>query len=173
MWGREGGGEMFGGYTHKTSGFKTSGFKTSETSGLQNVRFTKCQVYKTSDLQNVRLQNVRFQNVLACKYFKTSVFKEIHWPHLHVVDFHKVCYWTGLTRLTSIKFYTSVAAMLRRGDRGKVIMTEFSSIFKHSYYLRIFFNSRYYCLFSQVISKIDTLFTSIRNANLAISILFV
>ncbi len=34
-------------YTHKTSGFKTSGFKTfgfktSETSGLQNVRFTKC-----------------------------------------------------------------------------------------------------------------------------------
>jgi hypothetical protein len=39
------------GYTHKmsgfkTSGFKTSGFKTSETSGLQNVRFTKCQVYK-------------------------------------------------------------------------------------------------------------------------------
>ncbi len=43
-------------YTHKTSGFKTSGFKTSETSGLQNVRFTKCQVYKTSGLQNVRLQ---------------------------------------------------------------------------------------------------------------------
>ncbi len=46
-------------YTHKTSGFKTSGFKTSgfktsETSGLQNVRFTKRQVYKMSDLQNVR-----------------------------------------------------------------------------------------------------------------------
>jgi hypothetical protein len=38
----------------KTSGFKTSGFKTSETSGLQNVRFTKCQVYKMSGLQNVR-----------------------------------------------------------------------------------------------------------------------
>jgi hypothetical protein len=36
------------GYTHKTSGFKTSGFKTSETSGLQNVRFTKPQVYKMS-----------------------------------------------------------------------------------------------------------------------------
>jgi hypothetical protein len=46
-------------YTHKTSGFKTlgfktSGFKTSETSGLQNVRFTKHQVYKMSGLQNVR-----------------------------------------------------------------------------------------------------------------------
>jgi hypothetical protein len=38
----------------KTLGFKTSGFKTSETSGLQNVRFTKLQVYKTSGLQNVR-----------------------------------------------------------------------------------------------------------------------
>jgi hypothetical protein len=36
-------------YTHKTSGFKTS-----ETSGLQNVRFTKRQVYKMSGLQNVR-----------------------------------------------------------------------------------------------------------------------
>jgi hypothetical protein len=32
----------------KTSGFKTSVFKTSETSGLQNVRFTKRQVFKTS-----------------------------------------------------------------------------------------------------------------------------
>ena len=46
-------------YTHKTSdfktsGFKTSGFKTSEMSGLQNVRFTKRQVYKMSGLQNVR-----------------------------------------------------------------------------------------------------------------------
>jgi hypothetical protein len=41
-------------YTHKASGFKTSGFKTSETSGLQNVRFTKRQVYKMSALQNVR-----------------------------------------------------------------------------------------------------------------------
>jgi hypothetical protein len=46
-------------YTHKTSGFKTSGFKTSgfktsETLGLQNVRFTKRQVYKMSGLQNVR-----------------------------------------------------------------------------------------------------------------------
>ncbi len=41
-------------YTHKTSGFKTSGFKTSETSGLQNIRFTKRQVYKMSVEQNVR-----------------------------------------------------------------------------------------------------------------------
>jgi hypothetical protein len=68
-------------YTHKTSGFKTSGFKTfgfktSETSGLQNVRFTKRHVYKTSGLQNVRLRNVRFQNVLTSKYFKTSVSKK-------------------------------------------------------------------------------------------------
>ncbi len=38
----------------KTSGFKTSGFKTSETSGLQNVSFSKRQVYKMSGLQNVR-----------------------------------------------------------------------------------------------------------------------
>jgi hypothetical protein len=38
----------------KTSGFKTSGFKTSETPGLQNVRFTKRQVYKMSGLQNIR-----------------------------------------------------------------------------------------------------------------------
>ncbi len=49
----------FLGYTHKTSGFKTPGFKTSdfktsETSGLQNGRFTKRQVYKMSGLQNVR-----------------------------------------------------------------------------------------------------------------------
>jgi hypothetical protein len=49
-------------YTHKTSvfktsGFKTSGFKMSETSGLQNVRFTKRQVYKMSGLQNVRSSN--------------------------------------------------------------------------------------------------------------------
>jgi hypothetical protein len=36
------------------SGFKTSGFKMSETSGLQNVRFTKHQVFKMAGLQNVR-----------------------------------------------------------------------------------------------------------------------
>ncbi len=42
---------MYFWYTHKTSGFIMSGFKTSETSGLQNVRVTKCQVYKTSGLQ--------------------------------------------------------------------------------------------------------------------------
>jgi hypothetical protein len=48
----------FSRYPHKTSGFKTSsiktsGFKTSEMSGLQNVSFTKCQVYKMSGRQNV------------------------------------------------------------------------------------------------------------------------
>jgi hypothetical protein len=48
-------------YTHKMSGFKTSGFKTSETSGLQNVRFTKSQVYKMSGLQTSGLQNIRLQ----------------------------------------------------------------------------------------------------------------
>jgi hypothetical protein len=45
---------MFIWYTHKTSGYNPSGFKTSEMSGLQNVRFTKRQVYKTSGRQNVR-----------------------------------------------------------------------------------------------------------------------
>ncbi len=61
------------GYTHKTSGFKTSGFKTSgfktsETSGFQNVRFTKCQVYKTSGLQNVRLQkNIHIYILYLCR----------------------------------------------------------------------------------------------------------
>jgi hypothetical protein len=57
----------------KTSGFKTSGCKISETSGLQkktsglqNVRFTKCQVYKTSGLQNVQLQkNINKHSVLV------------------------------------------------------------------------------------------------------------
>ncbi len=58
--------DVYSWYTHKTSGFKTSGFKTSETSGLQNVRFTKCQVYKTSGLQNVRWQkNIHIYSVLV------------------------------------------------------------------------------------------------------------
>ena len=58
-------------YTHKTSGFKTSGFITSETSGLQNVRFTKRQVYKMSGLQNVRsskrpvAKNIHIYSVLV------------------------------------------------------------------------------------------------------------
>ncbi len=53
-------------YTHKTSVFKTSGFKTSEMSGLQIVRFTKCQIYKTSGLQNVWLQkNIHICSVLV------------------------------------------------------------------------------------------------------------
>jgi hypothetical protein len=35
-------------------------------SGLQNVRFTKCQVYKTSGPQNVRLQkNIHKYSVLV------------------------------------------------------------------------------------------------------------
>ncbi len=89
--------ELRTGYTHKTSGFKTSGFKTSgfktsETSGLQNVRFTKCQVYKTSGLQNVRLQNVWFQNVLSSKYFKTSAFSKKAIDLTYGMGFHKVCY---------------------------------------------------------------------------------
>ncbi len=66
-------------YTHKTSGFKTSGFKTfgfktSVTSGLQNVRFTKCQVYKTSDLQNVRLQKKHPCIFCTCGCWKTRRF---------------------------------------------------------------------------------------------------
>ncbi len=53
-------------YTHKTSVFKRPSFKTSETSGLQNGRFTKCQVYKTSGLQNVRLpKNIHKYSVLV------------------------------------------------------------------------------------------------------------
>jgi hypothetical protein len=60
---------FFEGYTHKTSGFKTSGFKTSETSGLQNVRFTKRQVFKTS----------------CCK--KTS----IHILYLWLVEIRRFC----------------------------------------------------------------------------------
>jgi hypothetical protein len=68
-----------GRYFHKTSGFKTSGFNTSETTGLQNVKFTKHHVYKTSGLQNIRLQYARFQNVLTSKYFKTSGFKNVQY----------------------------------------------------------------------------------------------
>jgi hypothetical protein len=53
-------------YIHKTSGFKTSGYKTSETSDLQNVRFTKRQIYKTSGLQNVWLtKNILMYSVLV------------------------------------------------------------------------------------------------------------
>jgi hypothetical protein len=62
-------------YTHKTSGFKTSGFKTSETSGLQNVRFTKRQVYKTSGLQNVWLK-------------KTSLYILYLW----LVEIRRLCF---------------------------------------------------------------------------------
>ena len=54
--------KMFFWYTHKTSGFKTSGFKTSETSGLQNVSFTKRQVYKMSGLQNFKSSKLPVAN---------------------------------------------------------------------------------------------------------------
>ncbi len=61
----------------------------SETSGLQNFRFTKRQVYnqvyKMSCLQNVRLQNVRFQDVNTSKYYKMSAFKEICTLTYHVL----------------------------------------------------------------------------------------
>ncbi len=64
-------------YTHKTSGYKTSGFitsgfKTSETSGLQNVRFTKCQVYKTSGLQNVRPCKKHLCIFCTCGWWKSA-----------------------------------------------------------------------------------------------------
>jgi hypothetical protein len=64
--------QIFERYIHKTSGFKTSGFKTSETSGLQNVRFTKRQVYQTSGSQNVRFTNRQVFKTSGCK--KTSIY---------------------------------------------------------------------------------------------------
>ncbi len=73
------------GYTHKmsgfkTSGFKTSGFKTSETSGLQNVWFTKRQVYKTSGLQNGRFTKRQV-------YKKTSIYI----LYLSLVEIRRFC----------------------------------------------------------------------------------
>ncbi len=72
-------------YTHKTSGFKTSGFKTSgfktsETSGLQNVSFTKRQVYKTSGRQNVRSSKRPFAK-------KTSLYILYLW----LVEIRRFC----------------------------------------------------------------------------------
>jgi hypothetical protein len=59
-----------------------SGFKTSETSGLQNVRFTKRQLYKTSGLkpqgvktsglQNVRLQKKHPYIFCTCGWWKSA-----------------------------------------------------------------------------------------------------
>ncbi len=74
---------MFLRYTHKTSGFKTSGFKTSsiktsetscsqKMSALQNVRFTKCQVVKTSGLQNVWLQKKHPYIFCTCGWWKSA-----------------------------------------------------------------------------------------------------
>jgi hypothetical protein len=59
------------------SGFKTSDFKTSETSGLQNVSFTKHQVYKTSGRQTSGLQNVQLQRknpyiFCTCGWWKSA-----------------------------------------------------------------------------------------------------
>jgi hypothetical protein len=60
----------------KTSGFKTSGFKTSETSGLQNVSFTKRQVYKMSGLQNVRSSKrpvaKKHPYIFCCGWWKSA-----------------------------------------------------------------------------------------------------
>ncbi len=77
-------------YTHKTSGFKTSGFKTSgfktsETSGLQNVRFTKRQLYKTSGLQNVRFTKGQVFKTSGCK--KTSIYILYLW----LVEIRRSC----------------------------------------------------------------------------------
>jgi hypothetical protein len=82
-------------YTHKTSDFKTSGFKTSgfitsgfktsETSGLQNVRFTKRQVYKTSGLQNIRFTKRQVFKTSSCK--KTS----INILYLWLVEIRRLC----------------------------------------------------------------------------------
>ncbi len=49
--------------------FQNVWFQMSEMSGLQNVRFTKRQVYKTSGLQNVRFTK--------CQVFKTSGCKKL------------------------------------------------------------------------------------------------
>ncbi len=46
--------------------------KAYKTSGLQNVRFTKCQVYKTSGLQNVRLQNNIHNIFCTCGWWKSA-----------------------------------------------------------------------------------------------------
>jgi hypothetical protein len=48
-----------------------SGFKTSEMSGLQNVRFAKRQVYKTSGRQNVRSS----KRPVAKKFYIYSVLE--------------------------------------------------------------------------------------------------
>jgi hypothetical protein len=72
-------------YTHKTSGFKTSGFKTSETSDLQNVRFTKHQVYKTSGLQNVSSSKHQVFKTSSCK--KTSIYILYLW----LVEIRRFC----------------------------------------------------------------------------------
>jgi hypothetical protein len=45
----------------------------SETSCLQNVRFTKCQVYKTSGIQNIWLQkNIHIGIFCTCGLWKSA-----------------------------------------------------------------------------------------------------
>jgi hypothetical protein len=53
-------------------------YKTSETSGLQNVSFTKHQVYKMSGLQNVRslkrpvAKSIHINSVGTCGWWKSA-----------------------------------------------------------------------------------------------------
>ncbi len=68
--------------------FKTSGFKTSETSGLQNVSFTKRQVYKMSGLQNVRSSKHPVAKehpfiFCTCGWWKSAGFC---WSHASILE---------------------------------------------------------------------------------------
>jgi hypothetical protein len=142
-------------YTHKTSGFKTSGFKTSgfktfETSGLQNVRFTKRQIYKTLVYKTSGLQNVRFTKR---QVFKTSGCKmhpetgEGRTTTTQRRSFSSTGLPDGIAtnlQVSQVNPQILLQPRLRSGDRGNV-MTEFSQIFTHSYIWRIF-------LFSLILS---------------------
>jgi hypothetical protein len=68
-------------YTHKTSGFKTS-----ETSGLQNVRFTKRQVFKTPGCIMSGFKTSFLLNISERPISKKSI------DLTYVIGFHKVCY---------------------------------------------------------------------------------
>jgi hypothetical protein len=84
-------------------------FKTSETSGLQTIRFTKRQIYKTSGLQNVRLQNVKFQNVLT-----SNPNENVH--------FETWCFACHFEDLTFCGCTAPKASWTCRGDRGLVLI---------------------------------------------------
>ncbi len=99
------------GYTHitsgfKTSGFKTSGFKTSGTSGLQNVRFTKRQVFKTS----------------GCK--KTS----INILYLWLVEIRRLCcshvcrQSDGCVLFSSFEVFLSYITIMSKNDKYKYFL---------------------------------------------------